>query len=81
MDSIDSQILWRGKKYQFYSAYIVSPRTRQVRPANQCFVSIMSNAVWRGEIDAGKTLGSGRILKTADESSERNIREAIDIHP
>jgi len=41
----------------------------------------MSNAAWRGEIDAGKTLSSGRLLKTADESSERNIREAIDIHP
>ena len=41
----------------------------------------MSNAAWRAEIDAGKTLSSGRLLKTADKSSERNIREAIDIHP
>jgi len=41
----------------------------------------MSNAAWRGEIDAGTTLSSDRLLKTADESSERNIREAINIHP
>jgi len=41
----------------------------------------MSNAAWRGEIDAGTTLSSDRLLKIADESSERNIREEVDIHP